>query len=92
MNTLMSLWAELTGENNSGAGPGSNNGVLMISGNNPVSNTVTTTLTRDQTFVSADTFPCQSRPETRDQSSQFSTPDLRFTDRVKQNYLRPAIM
>ena len=37
MNTLMSEWvelAELTGENNRRAGPGPNNGVLMISGNN----------------------------------------------------------
>ena len=76
MNTLMSLWAELTGENNSGAGPGSNNGVLMISGNNPVSNTVTTTLTRDQTFVSADTFPCQSRPETSHLNSPHQIYDL----------------
>ena len=78
MNTLMSLWAELTGENNSGAGPGSNNGVLMISGNNPVSNTVTTTLTRDQTFVSADTslVSPDQRPETSHLNSQHQIYDL----------------
>ena len=31
---VVSFWVELIGENNSGAGPGPNNGVLMISGNN----------------------------------------------------------